>query len=366
MHDPVDVGWMRRALELAERGRHTVSPNPLVGCVLVAGGDVVGEGWHQRAGQAHAEVLALAEAGERARGAVAYVTLEPCAHTGRTGPCADALVAAGVSRVVAALADPHPLAAGGARRLRAAGVDVALGVCEDEARAQNEVFLHGVATGRPFVTLKCAVSVDGRIAAADGTSQWLTGPAARSLAHELRARADAVVVGSGTVLADDPALTVRLPGYAGPQPLRVVLDGRARTSASHRVLDGEAPVLVGVRPEAEGGAADKLRDAGAQVVALPRDADGGLGALLDELWRREVRSVLVEGGARVLGAFLGAGLWDRLVVHVAALLLGEAGRPALVGDGIATLAGAPRLRLERVEQAGDDVVCTYRPGRQEG
>ena len=365
MHEQADVGWMRRALELAERGRHTVSPNPLVGCVLVRGGELVGQGWHERAGGPHAEIAALADAGDRAHGATAYVTLEPCAHTGRTGPCADALVAAGVTRVVAALADPNPVAAGGAGRLREAGIDVATGVCEDEARAQNEVFLHGLATGRPFVTLKCALSVDGRIAAADGTSQWLTGSEARAEAHRLRAEADAVLVGSGTVLADDPALTVRLPGCTGPQPLRVALDGRARTTADRRLLDGEAPTLVAVRADADTGAVDKLRDAGADVLVLPAAGETGvdLAALLAQLWARDVRSVLVEGGAQVLGAFLRAGLWERLVVHAAALLLGEGGRAALAGDGIATLADAPRLRLEHVAQAGDDVLLTYR--RQE-
>lgn len=362
MHEPADIGWMRRALELAEHGRRTVSPNPLVGCVLVRGGEVVGEGGHERAGGPHAEIAALADAGDRARGATAYVTLEPCAHTGRTGPCADALIAAGVTRVVMALPDPNPVATGGAERLRAAGVEVVDGVGEEEARAQNEVFLHGLATGRPFVTLKCALSVDGRIAAADGTSQWLTGPEARAAAHRLRAEADAVVVGSGTVLADDPALTVRLPDHTGGRPVRVVLDGRARTTAAHRVLDAEAPTLIAVTAQADGGAVDKLRDAGAELVTLP-SGDGGvdLTALLAELWRRDVRSVLVEGGAEVLGSFLRAGLWDRLTVHVAALLLGASGRAALAGDRIATLADAPRLRLEHVTTAGDDVLITYRP-----
>ena len=363
MHEPADSGWMRRALELAEHGRPTVSPNPLVGCVLVHGGEIVGEGWHERAGGPHAEVAALTDAGDRARGATAYVTLEPCAHTGRTGPCADALIAAGVARVVMALPDPNPVAKGGAERLRAAGVEVVDGVCEAEARAQNEVFLHGLATGRPFVTLKCALSVDGRIAAADGTSQWLTGPEARAAAHRLRAEADAVVVGSGTVLADDPALTVRLPGHTAGQPLRVVLDGRARTTSAHRVLDAEAPTLIAVAPDADRGAVDKLRDTGAELVTLPAAADGHLDltGLLAELWRRDVRAVLVEGGAEVLGSFLRAGLWDRLTVHVAALLLGASGRAAMAGDHIATLADAPRLRLEHVTTAGDDVLVAYRP-----
>lgn len=361
-----DEQWMAQALALAERGRHTVSPNPLVGCVLVRGGALVGQGWHQRAGGPHAEAVALAEAAEAANGATAYVTLEPCAHTGRTAPCADALIAAGVVRVVAALADPNPLAQGGAERLRAAGIAVDFGVGEQEARAQNEVFLHWVRTGRPFVSVKSALSVDGRIAAADGTSQWLTGPEARAAAHALRAECDAVVVGSGTVLADDPVLTVRLPGYDGPQPLRVVLDGRARTTADRRVLDSAAPTLVAVSTDAEPGAVDKLREAGADVVVLAGGASGvDLTALLGELAARDVRSVLVEGGAAVASSFLSAGLWDRLVVHVAGVLLGEGARPFLTGDGIGTLADAPRLRLGDVRAAGDDVLLTYRPCAKE-
>ena len=320
---------MRRALALAERGRFTVSPNPLVGCVLVRDGEAVGEGWHERAGGPHAEVAALRAAGSCAEGATAYVTLEPCAHTGRTGPCTDALVEAGVTRVVAAVADPHPLALGGAARLRAAGVDVRTGVCEGEARRQNEVFFRGVTTGRPFVVLKLATSLDGRIAAADGTSQWLTGPATRLRAHTLRAEADAVVIGSGTALADDPQLTVRLPGYDGPQPLRVVLDRRGR---------------------------------------VPRDARAGLildepdpKAVLAALWERGIRSVLVEGGAQVGGAFVAARLVDKIVVHVAPVRLGGDGLPALVGDGVRTLRGAPRLRLDGVERIGADVMLTLYP-----
>jgi diaminohydroxyphosphoribosylaminopyrimidine deaminase / 5-amino-6-(5-phosphoribosylamino)uracil reductase len=360
--DAVDAErWMRRALELAERGRRTVSPNPLVGCVLVRDGVVVGEGWHERAGGPHAEVVALAAAGPAAAGATAFVTLEPCAHIGRTGPCATALVAAGVARVVVALADPNPVAAGGAEVLRAAGVPVEVGVADEEARRQNAVFLHGVATGRPFVVAKAAVSLDGRIAAADGTSRWLTGAAARERAHALRAEVDAVVVGSGTVLADDPALTVRLPGFDGPQPLRVVLDGRGRTPSDARVLDGMAPTLLLSRDPGRLAAAAAV---GAHVERVPAGRDGGgvdLGAALAALWEREVRSVLVEGGAAVLHALLAADLVDRLHVHVAPVLLGDAARPLLAGPWAATLADAPRFALEEVERVGDDALLTLLP-----
>ncbi len=331
---PGDEALMRRALVLAEHGRTTVSPNPLVGCVIARDGEIVGEGFHARAGGPHAEVVALQSAGDSAAGATAYVTLEPCAHSGRTPPCTQALVTAGIRRVVAALPDPHPVAGGGADRLRSAGVRVDLGCCQEEARLQNVVFLHGLVTGRPFVVIKAAVSLDGRIAAADGTSQWLTGEQTRRRAHQLRAAADAVIVGSQTVLDDDPALTVRVPGYDGPPPLRVVLDRRGRVRGGQQVLNAAAPTLL---------------------------HRGGLDELLAVLWARGVRSSLVEGGASVVAAFLRAGLVDRLVLHVAPVLLGARGRPLVAGDWPATLAAAARLRLHDVEQVGDDVLLTYTP-----
>lgn len=322
---------MHRAVSLAERGRGTTSPNPLVGCVVVRAGSVVGEGYHSRAGGPHAEIVALEQAGEEAAGSTVYVTLEPCDHTGRTEPCSAALLDAGVSRVVVALADPHPEAAGGADRLRERGVDVALGVCADAAARQNEIFLHTVATGRPFVIAKVAVSLDGRIAAADGASRWLTGEEARARAHALRAEADAVLVGSGTVLADDPALTVRHVDYDGPPPLRVVLDRRGRVPSTAAMLDDSAPSLVLDTDVAEG---------------------------LKVLWERDVRSVLVEGGSSVLSSFLAEGLVDRLVVHTAPLLLGPRGRP-VVEQGPDHLADAQRWSLRGVDHVGDDVIATY-------
>lgn len=343
--DPVDTdtAWMRRALELAELGRGTVSPNPLVGCVLIRDGVVVGEGYHVRAGEAHAEVAALEQAGTDAAGATAYVTLEPCDHAGRTGPCSTRLLDAGVERVVVAVEDPHPEAGRGAATLRAAGVPVDIGVGEGAARRQNEVFFHALAYRRPFVVAKAAVSVDGRIAAADGTSQWLTGEEARARAHRLRGEVDAVVVGSGTVLADDPHLTVRGTGEGAGEaaagsvdpPLRVALDRRGRVPPGARMLDEAAPSLV-------------------------LDSED-VGQAVARLWDRGVRSMLVEGGAQVVGAFLRAGLVDRLVVHVAPTLLGEAGRPMLVADGITTLTEAPRFRLDTVEQVGDDALLSLSP-----
>jgi diaminohydroxyphosphoribosylaminopyrimidine deaminase/5-amino-6-(5-phosphoribosylamino)uracil reductase len=333
---PDDTAIMQRALDLAERGRATVSPNPMVGCVLVRDGQVVGEGYHEQAGGPHAEIAALRVAGEQAAGATAYVTLEPCNHTGRTGPCTQALIDAGVARVVVAAADPNPLAAGGADRLRAAGVDVEIGLLGAASRRQNEVFFTGVELGRPFVIAKAAVSLDGRIAAADGTSQWLTGEESRRRVHALRAEVDAVLVGSGTVLADDPQLTVRLPGYAGRQPLRVVLDRRGRVSGDARVLDDAAPTIV---------------------------TSDDLPQVLKSLYEREVRSVLVEGGAGVLHACLDAGLVDRLQLYVAPVLLGERGRPLLAGPWAASLAEAPRWNLDSVEQVGGDAALTLSPAQ---
>ncbi|MPZ74332.1 MAG: bifunctional diaminohydroxyphosphoribosylaminopyrimidine deaminase/5-amino-6-(5-phosphoribosylamino)uracil reductase RibD [Nitriliruptorales bacterium] len=331
---PDDATFMSRALALAALGRRTVSPNPMVGCVIVRDGEVVGEGWHRRAGEPHAEAVALRAAAQKARGAAAYISLEPCNHTGRTGPCTTALIDAGVTRVVAAVADPHPMAAGGADTLRAAGITVDTGVLGDQARRLNEVFFHGVQTQRPFVVAKVAASLDGRLAAADGTSQWLTGEAARRRVHELRAEVDAVLIGSGTVLADDPQLTCRLDEYRGPQPLRVVLDRRGRVTHEHRVNDAAAETVI-----SHDSPADTLRT----------------------LWDRDVRSVLVEGGAAVLHAFLAAGLVDRLHVHVAPVLLGEQGRPLLAGPWTQTLSDAPRWNLENVERTGDDVLLSLSP-----
>jgi diaminohydroxyphosphoribosylaminopyrimidine deaminase/5-amino-6-(5-phosphoribosylamino)uracil reductase len=349
-----DMRAMQHALDLAERGRFTVSPNPLVGCVIIADGEVVGEGWHRAAGQPHAEIVALAAAGDAARDATVYTTLEPCVHTGRTPPCVDALVRAGVGRVVIACTDPNPVATGGAAALRRSGIAVDVGLLRDEAARQNEIFLHGLRTHRPYVWLKTAVSLDGRVAAADGSSQWLTGVGARRRGHELRARVDAVIVGSGTILADDPQLTVRLDGWQGPQPLRVVLDGRARSPGDARVFDVQAPSLALVAPEAR---AEALQRAGVSVVEVRTGADGHLDppAVLAALWERGVRSALVEGGPTVISAFIARGCYERIVVHVAPLLLGERGRPAVFG-GPPTLAAAPRLVLDGVEQVGGDAV----------
>jgi diaminohydroxyphosphoribosylaminopyrimidine deaminase / 5-amino-6-(5-phosphoribosylamino)uracil reductase len=328
---------MHRALALAETVRGRTSPNPAVGAVLIdAAGRLVGEGATAAAGGPHAEVVALAEAGERARGGTAVVTLEPCAHTGRTGPCTEALIEAGVARVVYAVVDPNPEAAGGGERLRAAGIEVISGV-EAHAAASGALrpWLHAVRTGRPYVTWKFAATLDGRVAAADYTSRWISSAASRADAHRLRGAVDAVLVGSGTVLADDPHLTVRDADRPGEhQPLRVVLDRRHRVPDDARVLDGAAETVV-------------------LDTAAPQFA-------LKALYDRGVRHVLVEGGPTLAGAFVEARCVDEVIAYLAPTLLGAG--PAALGDaGIATLADALMLEVESVSRLGDDIKVVGRP-----
>jgi len=375
-----DEAWMARAVALAEGGRGTVSPNPMVGAVLVRDGRAVGEGFHLAPGRAHAEAAALEAAGTLAEGATCYVTLEPCAHHGRTPPCADALAAAGVARVVVAVADPDPRVAGrGLERLRAAGVEVAAGVGAEAAAEQNAAYLTHRRLGRPRITLKAAASLDGKVAAPDGTSQWITGPAARADAHRLRAEADAVCVGAGTALSDDPRLTVRLPGYAGRQPLRVLVDAAGRVGAEGHLFDGQAPTLVATTAAAPAAAVEAWKAAGAEVVhcSEARGGSGGalvappvnqvdLGHLAAVLGERGILELLVEGGPRLQASLWAAGLADRLVWYLAPLAIGGAGAPGLLdGDGAATLADARRLRLASVDRLGDDLRLVAYPGSEE-
>jgi diaminohydroxyphosphoribosylaminopyrimidine deaminase/5-amino-6-(5-phosphoribosylamino)uracil reductase len=354
---------LRRALALAARGRATTAPNPNVGAVLVRDGSVVGEGWHRRAGEPHAEVHALAAAGEAARGATLYVTLEPCAHHGRTPPCADALIAAGVARVVACHRDPDPRTAGaGFARLAAAGIAVEVGARADEAMALNLPYLVPVVLGRPAVTLKWAMTLDGRIATASGESRWITGVAARRASLLLREEHGAILVGSGTVLADDPRLTRRLGRADGPI-LRVVLDRRLRTPAAARLFDEPGPVVVYTAGAPDAERARELSARGAEIVPL---AEPGVAAVVRDLAARGVRSLLVEGGAGVAGAFVDAGLWDRVVVFAAPLLIGgERAVPAIGGTGVGRLREAGRLgplRIARrgadLEIAGENIECS--------
>jgi len=353
--------FMRRALELAERGRGLTSPNPLVGAVVVTpGGDVVGEGFHARAGGPHAEIEALRAAGAGARGATLYVTLEPCSHQGRTPPCAPAVVQAGVARVVASVSDPNPLVSGrGFAELRAAGVEVVVGAGAAEAERQNRVFLTAMRERRPHVTLKAGMTLDGKIADLHGASRWITGEAARRRAHRLRSESDAIVVGIVTVLRDDPELTVRLDQPWPREPLRVVLDTAARTPVGARLIRAGRPshAVIAVGVDAPDGRVRDLAGSGATVVSCgTRDGRVDLGALLAELFAREVRAVLVEGGGEVHGAFLDAGLVDRVAMFAAPLLIGGRGAtPVVAGEG-RELKSAVRLGGFTVTPLGDDLL----------
>ncbi|MEU2659009.1 bifunctional diaminohydroxyphosphoribosylaminopyrimidine deaminase/5-amino-6-(5-phosphoribosylamino)uracil reductase RibD [Streptomyces sp. NPDC007325] len=356
MDRQADITAMRRAVELAARGLGATSPNPVVGCVVTdASGRIVGEGWHQRAGGPHAEVHALRAAGALARGGTAHVTLEPCNHTGRTGPCAQALIEAGIARVVYAVADPNPQATGGADTLRAAGVEVTAGVLEDEAEAGNLAWLTSVRTGRPFVRWKYAATLDGRIAAADGTSRWISSADSRADVHRLRAEADAVLVGGGTLRADDPHLAVR--GIEGAtQPLRVALDTHAQLLPTARILDDAAPTLLVVGEDA-----DTRHLPGVDLLRLPlRDGRVGVHELLDGLYARGVRSVLLEGGPTLAGAFVAGGAVDQVVGYLAPVLLG-AGPAALADAGITTLTRALRLDITETAHIGSDIRITAVP-----
>ncbi|MFK0237062.1 bifunctional diaminohydroxyphosphoribosylaminopyrimidine deaminase/5-amino-6-(5-phosphoribosylamino)uracil reductase RibD [Streptomyces vinaceus] len=350
---------MRRAVELAARGLGSTSPNPVVGCVITdAAGTVVGEGWHERAGGPHAEVHALRAAGEAARGATAYVTLEPCNHTGRTGPCAQALVEAGVTRVVYAVPDPNPQASGGAATLRAAGIKAEGGFLEAEAAAGNAAWLTSVRLGRPHVTWKYAATLDGRSAAEDGSSRWITGPESRADVHRLRAESDAVLVGGGTLRADDPHLAVRGPAgiAAASQPLRVALDTRAGLLPTARVLDDTAPTLLVVGEDA-----DTRHLPGVDVLRLPlHDGRVAVHDLLARLYARGVRSVFLEGGPTLAGAFLEAGAVDRVIGYLAPALLGS-GPAALADAGITNIARAVRLDITEAVRVGTDLRITAVP-----
>lgn len=364
---------MSRALVLARRGLYSAHPNPRVGCVLVRDGDCVGEGWHERVGQPHAEVNALAAAGEAARGATAYVSLEPCSHHGRTGPCADALVAAGVARVVVAMQDPNPRVAGrGMARLEAAGIEVRVGVLEDQARALNAGFVSRMARGRPFVRLKMAMSLDGRTAMRSGESQWITGPLARREVQRLRARSCALVTGVGSIIFDNSRLTIRAEQLDLPegeaitrrQPLRVVVDSHLRMPLAAACLREPGRTLVatleGDQPERWA----RLEAAGATLVALPAGGDGrvDLAELLAHLAEHEeVNEVLLETGATLAGAMLDAGLVDEMQLFVAPTLLGGEARPLFELPGLSHMAQQRRLDIRDIRALGDDWRITAVP-----
>jgi diaminohydroxyphosphoribosylaminopyrimidine deaminase/5-amino-6-(5-phosphoribosylamino)uracil reductase len=355
-----DNWLMEEALALAARAVGRTSPNPLVGAVVVADGAVIGRGYHARAGESHAEAIALTQAGKRAEGATVYVTLEPCAHSGRTGPCADALIAAGVRRVVVAMIDPDVKVNGkGVARLREAGIEVEVGLLEAQARRLNEFYVKHRTTGLPFVTLKWAMSLDGKIAADRGSATAITGEAARRFAHELRNTYDVVLVGVQTVLADDPQLTCRIPGGRNPQ--RVVLDSHLRTPMNARVVKeaAEARTLIVTAGVAPVDRIDALRRAGVEVLVQDHSGDRvRLRSLLQELGRRGLLSVLVEGGGTVNASAIAEGVVDKVIALIAPSLIGGAQAPTpLEGPGLVEVGGALRLRDVRVIQGlGEDLA----------
>jgi diaminohydroxyphosphoribosylaminopyrimidine deaminase/5-amino-6-(5-phosphoribosylamino)uracil reductase len=362
MHER-DWPWMQRALALAERGRGYVEPNPLVGAVVVKDSEIIGEGWHQSYGEAHAEINALAAAGEAARGATLYVTLEPCCHHGKTPPCTEAVIRAGIRRVVAAIADPYPQVSGrSAEQLRAAGIPVDLGLGEAEARRLNAPYLKLLATGRPYVHAKWAMSLDGRIATRTGDSKWISNETSRRRVHELRGRMDAIILGIGSALADDPLLTARPPGPR--TPVRIVLDSQARLAATSQLVKTAREVPTWIVCSNTAAPRDDLKAAGCQVIPYPIGANGKLSipSLLSQLGELRFTNVLVEGGAEVLGSFRDADAIDEVHVFIAPRLIGGSGaKSPLASHGAEGLAQATHLSEWTVESlAGDLYIHAWR------
>jgi len=358
-----DLAHMRVALGLARRGLGTVWPNPAVGCVLVREGAIVGRGWTQPGGRPHGETEALSRAGAGARGAAAFVTLEPCCHWGRTPPCTEALAAAGVARVVVAIADPDPRVSGkGVAALRAAGIAVEIGLCAAEASAVNAGFLLRLRAGRPLVTLKLATTLDGRIATVGGESRWITGPASRARAHLLRATHDAVMVGANTLRADDPELTCRLEGLEDRSPVRVVIDGGLRAPLTARlvVTAQDVPTWFIVRASADAARRRAFADQGVELIEVAADDAGeiDLGGALAALGQRGLTRLLVEGGGRLAAALLAADLVDRIAWFRAPSIIGGDGTAAVAAFGVAALAAAPRFERLSIEAVGEDVLET--------
>lgn len=350
-----DHEFMSRAIQLAYKGLYTTDPNPRVGCVLVKDGRIIGEGWHVRAGEAHAEINALLQAGEHAQGATAYVSLEPCCHQGKTPPCTDALIAAQVERVVIAMQDPNPSVAGnGVQQLRNAGIQVEAGLLEAQARAVNPGFVQRMQTRRPYVRNKLAMSLDGRTAMADGESKWITSEAAREDVQRWRARSSAILTGVGTVLADDPAMTVRLPDTER-QPLRVIIDTNLSTPPAAKILQQPGRTLIMTASEDES-AQEQLLAAGAEIRQLPQQGNHiDLRAVLEELAELEINEVLLETGATLSGAMLEAGLIDELVIYQAPLLMGDTARPLFRLPHLARMQDRIELQLREVRAVGPDL-----------
>jgi diaminohydroxyphosphoribosylaminopyrimidine deaminase / 5-amino-6-(5-phosphoribosylamino)uracil reductase len=354
---------MSHALELAERARWQTSPNPMVGSCIVSEDRIVGEGYHRRAGEPHAEIEALGQAGARAKGATIYVTLEPCCHTGRTGPCSQAIIDAGISRVVAAMIDPNPIVcSGGLDQLRSAGIEVEVGVLEEQSRKLNETYITHREKGRPFVYLKSACSLDGKVATVGGESQWITGEDARNNGHLWRSRVDAILVGKNTVAADNPRLTARGENLGTESnPLRVVLDSKLSLSPDLNVFDtAAAPTLVATAEDAPRDNFKRLKDRGVELIELPRlNGMLDLGLLMKQLAERDIISLLIEGGPTVAENALASKVVDRVLFYIAPLLIGgRQSLPALAGPGFERLADAVHIRDWQVERLGADLLIT--------
>ncbi len=354
--------YMARALKLARRAEGFTSPNPMVGAVIVKNGQIIGEGYHRAAGLPHAEIEALQMAGENARGATMYVTLEPCNHHGKTPPCTEAIIAAGIAAVHYAIPDPNPHVSGdGHRRLAQAGIEVSVGIGADEARHQNRFFLHAVTTGKPYVIAKFAISLDGKIATRTGHSQWISGAEARKTGHQLRQLCDVIVVGAETVIADDPQLTVRLPDVIPAHPVRVVLDSRGRTPHTAKLFSPDLPgkTIVAATDRMPENHRTKLEKHGIEVLILPQNNAGrvSLESLLDELGRRGYNSLQIEGGGTVLGAFFDAGLVNEVWAFIAPMVIGGADAPTAVGGlGVAHLSDALKLHDTTITRVGNDFL----------
>ncbi|NVM22059.1 MAG: bifunctional diaminohydroxyphosphoribosylaminopyrimidine deaminase/5-amino-6-(5-phosphoribosylamino)uracil reductase RibD [Desulfobacterales bacterium] len=358
----MDETYMKMALELAQQGRGRTSPNPMVGAVVVRAGRVVGKGFHQAAGGAHAEIHALEDAGEKAKGATLYVTLEPCNHTGRTPPCTQEIVKSGIKRVVAGMKDPNPLVTGGGLAfLKSQRLEVASGVCEDECHRLNEIFMKYSTTCLPFVILKCAATLDGRIATRTGDSKWITNPGSRQFVHELRHAVDAVMVGIGTVVKDNPRLTTRLEGRKGSDPIRIVLDTRLSIPLDARLLhlssDSDTLIVTGMTVRRR---RKKRSIENPGVRILPIDSDGDqidLGSLVKELGKMEITSLLIEGGSRVNGSALKAGIVDKVYMFYAPRIYGgDDGVPVCAGTGVDLMEQSMRLENISVHRFEDDVM----------
>lgn len=364
----MDKKYMEQALTIAQYGIGRTSPNPMVGAVIVNNGRVVGQGWHRQAGTPHAEVHALQQAGELARGATMYVTLEPCSHYGRTGPCVDAVIAAGIKKVVVAMTDPNPLVAGrGIKKLRATGIEVIDGVLATEAAQINEVFIKWISTQMPFVVLKSAMSLDGKIAAYTGHSQWITGSEARERVHQLRDCYDGILVGIGTVLADNPSLTTRL-SYPGKNPLRIIVDSKARIPLDAQVITDGLPTVLAVTSQAPHSKLETLRACGVQVLLVDsKQGRVNLPQLFKTLGQQGITSILVEGGASINAAVLEENLVDKVQWFIAPKIIGGKDAPGPVGgNGVADVNHAKLLEDIKMETMGEDILISAYVRNREG